>query len=115
MATDARERVKSILLDHRGKDDAISSREISEQLNREEVGSFPETRMLIREIMLEDQIPIASNNSGYYVVESEEELQDYVDQLEQRILGVSERKFAVQRAANAWSGEIETDDDLDLL
>jgi len=115
MGSDVRSRVKEILLEHKGSDDAISSREISNQLDKDEVGSFPETRMLIRDIMLEDQIPIASSNSGYYVIETEEELRDYVDQLEQRILGMSERKFAVQRAANVWDGEIETDDDLDLL
>ena len=115
MSDKARERVKEILLEHRGADDPISSREISEILDKREVGSFPETRMLIRDIMLEDQIPVASSNSGYYVIETEEELKDYVDQLESRILGMSERKYAVQRAANEWDGEIETDEDLDLL
>ena len=115
MSDAARQQVKEILLDHRGANNAISSREISDRLNKDEVGSFPETRMIIRDIMLEDQIPIASSNNGYYVIESEEELRDYVDQLESRILGMSERKFAVQRAADAWSGDIETDEDLDLL
>jgi hypothetical protein len=28
---------------------------------------------------------------------------------------MSERKFAIQRAANEWKAEIETDEDLDLL
>lgn len=115
MSPDPRELVKDILLDHRGEANAISAREISERLNENEVGSFPKTRMIVRDIMLEDQIPIASTNKGYYVVETEGELRDYVDQLEQRILGISERKFAVQRAANEWDGEIETDEDLDLL
>ncbi|MDS0261893.1 hypothetical protein NDI56_21030 [Haloarcula sp. S1CR25-12] len=115
MSDDARELVKEMLLEHRGADSPISSREISERLEENEVGSFPKTRMMIREIMLEDQIPIASSNNGYYVIESEEELQDYIDQLENRILGISERKFGVQRAADQWDGEIETDDDLDLL
>jgi len=116
MSDAARKKAKNILLDHRGADNAISSREISDQLSHDdEVGSFPETRFLIREIMLEDQIPIASNHDGYFVVETEEELKEYVDNLEQRILGISERKFAIQKAANTWDGEIVTDDDLDLL
>ena len=115
MSDDARELVKELLLDHRGADNPISSREISEHLEAQEVGSFPKTRMLVRDIMLEEQIPIASSNNGYYVIETEEELQDYIDQLESRILGISERKFEVRRAANEWDSEIETDDDLDLL
>lgn len=115
MSKSPREIVKELLLDHKGADNTISSREISERLDKEEVGSFPETRMMIREIMIEDEIPIASSNEGYYVIETEEELQDYVDQLESRILGMTERKMHVQRAANKWDGDIETDDDLDLL
>jgi len=115
MAEDARERVKQLLLEHRGADDPISSREISEALEKDEVGSFPSTRMLIRDIMLEDEIPIASGNQGYFIIETEEELGDYIDQLENRILGISERKFAVRKAADRWDGEIETDEDLDLL
>ena len=115
MSKSPREIVKELLLDHKGSDNPISSREISEELDKEEVGSFPETRMMIREIMIEDEIPIASSNAGYYVIEAEEELQDYVDQLESRILGMTERKMHIQQAANNWDGDIETDDDLDLL
>lgn len=115
MSGEARELVKELLLEHRGADNPISSREINERIDKDAVGSFPSTRMLVREIMVEDQIPIASSNNGYYVIETEGELQDYVDQLESRVLGITERKLHVQRAANAWDGEIETDDDLDLL
>lgn len=116
MKDSARERAKEILLDHVGSDDPISSRELSGMLDDDdEVGSFPKTRFLVREIMMEDQIPIAASNNGYYVVETEQELDDYLNQLEQRILGISERKYAVQRAADRWDGDIEPDDDLDIL
>jgi len=115
MSNDARELVKDILLEHHGANNPVSAREINERINEDDVGSFPNTRMLIRDIMLEDQIPIASSNKGYYIIETEAELQDYLDQLESRILGMSERKFAIQRAANEWKAEIETDEDLELL
>lgn len=115
MSKSAKEQVKELLLDHRGADNPITSREISNKLKKSEVGSFPETRELIREIVLEDEIPIASSSNGYYVIETEQELKDYIDQLEQRILGISERRFAVHKAANNWDGNIETDEDMDLL
>lgn len=115
MAESPREVVKELLLEHKGSDNPITSREISDELDRREVGSFPQTRMLIRDIMMEDQIPVASSTNGYYVITAEEELQDYVDQLESRILGMTERKMMIQKAANQWDGDIETDDDLDLL
>lgn len=114
--SDAREKAIAILENHRGAANPITSRELSEQLHDDkEVGSFPKTRFLIRDIMLEEKIPIAATHDGYFIIETESELKEYVENLEQRILGMSERKFAVQRAANEWDGDIATDDELDLL
>lgn len=71
--------------------------------------------MLIRDIMIEDKIPILASGQGYWVAEHETEIQDYIENLEQRIMGMTERRFAVKRAANEWDGDIESDDDLDIL
>lgn len=112
---DLKEQVKEILLEHRGKDNSITAREINDQIDVDNVGSFPGTRMIIRELCIEDGIPIAGYNKGYFVIESETELQDYLDNLESRMLGMSERRYEVKRAAGEWDDEIETDEDLDLL
>ena len=72
------ERVKEMILEHRGANDPITSREISERLEKEEVGSFPETRALIRELVSEEEIPIAGSSNGYFVIETEEELKHYM-------------------------------------
>lgn len=111
----ARERVKEMLLNHRGSDDPITSREINEEISEDTVGSFPNTRSIIRDIMVEDEIPIAGSSQGYYVIETEEELSEYVDNLDQRVLNITERKTYVLRAANEWEDQIETSDDEDLL
>lgn len=110
-----KEQVKEIILDHRGRDNPISSRDINEQLNLDNVGSFPNTREVIRELILEEQIPIAAGGNGYYVIETEDELQHYIDSLEGRMLSIADRKYGVRRAAQAWDGEIEPSDDIDLL
>lgn len=102
-------------MDHRGSDNPITSREINEEIGADNIGSFPSTRAIIREIMIEDQIPVAGSNQGYYVIETEEELSEYVDNLEERVLSISDRKYAVLRAADEWRDEIETSDDTDLL
>lgn len=78
-------------------------------------GSFPGTREIIRELVLEDRIPIAATNRGYFVVETEDELAAYIENLEDRILGISERKFAIRRAAASWEGELRPSEDADLL
>lgn len=41
---DVRERVKDLLLEHQGKDDAITSREINDEVDLDSIGSFPSTR-----------------------------------------------------------------------
>lgn len=110
-----KERVEELILDHRGAEDPISSREINEEIDVDSIGSFPGTREIIRELVLEDRIPIAATNQGYFVIETEDELAAYVENLEDRILGISERKFAIRRAAHDWEGEIRPSDDADLL
>lgn len=112
---EVRETVKELLLENSSADDPITSREISNALEENEVGSFPKTRMIIRDIMMRDKIPIVSSNQGYWVAESEQEIQDYLDNLENRIMGITERRYAVLQAVELWDGDIETDDDLDLL
>jgi|GEM_PF-595892 len=115
VASEVREKVKELLLEESSADDPITSREISDELAGNEVGSFPETRMIIRDIMISDGIPIVSSNQGYWVAETEQEIQDYLDNLENRIMGITERRYAVKQAAAMWDGDIETDDDLDIL
>lgn len=111
---DVRERVKDLLLEHQGKDDAITSREINDEVDLDSIGSFPSTRAVVRDIIMEDQIPIAGGSQGYYVIQDEDELRDYIDQLESRVMQITERKFAVQRAVLNWDEDI-VEDDTDLL
>jgi hypothetical protein len=109
---EARERVKALLLEHRGKDNPITSREINEEVDVDNIGSFPSTRALIRDLVMEDRIPVAGSSQGYYVIEDEEELEDYIENLESRVMNITERKFAVQRAAHESDFDYEEDSDL---
>ncbi|WP_276255612.1 hypothetical protein [Halomontanus rarus] len=111
----AQERVKEIILKHKGFDNAISSREINEEIDVDNVGSFPGTRQIIRTLIIDEEIPIASSGNGYYVVETEEELAEYLESLEGRMLSIADRKWAIQRAAVNWEEDIESSEDRDLL
>lgn len=112
---DAKEEVKDIILDHRGSDNQISSREINEEIGVDDIGSFPNTRAIIRELILEDNIPIASGGNGYFVIETEDELKEYIDSLESRMLSIADRKYGIRRAAQDWDENIESSEDADLL
>lgn len=104
-----------MLLEEASSEEPLTSRDISEALEKNEVGSFPETRMIIRDVMISDNIPIVSSNRGYWVAETEQEIHDYVQNLENRIMGITERRYAIKQAAEMWDGDIETDDDLDII
>lgn len=112
---DVKERVREILLNHRGADNPVSSREINDEIGVDSIGSFPSTRAIIRELVLDDKIPIASSNQGYYVVETEDELAEYIENLSTRIDSIAERRFAIQRAAKEWDEPIKSSEDEDLL
>lgn len=110
-----KDEVEAILRNHTGADNPISSREIDDELGLDSVGSFPNTRAVIRELLLEDQIPIASSSNGYYIIETEDELAEYIESLESRMLSIADRKYGIRRAAIGWDGDIESSEDADLL
>ncbi|MCL9818392.1 hypothetical protein [Natronocalculus amylovorans] len=95
-----RDQIREMLLDHRGSDNPISSREISDELGIDEVESFPVTRGLIKEILKEDKIPVAGYSQGYFVIETEEELEDYLDNLDSRAMNTIQRKYLIKNAAS---------------
>ncbi|MGQ3414478.1 hypothetical protein ACT4ML_19845 [Natrinema sp. LN54] len=113
MSEEEKEQVKSILLDHEGEDNKITAREIDEEVGLDSVGSFPNTRAAIRELLFEDQIPVIGTTQGYYVAESQDQVDEYIEGLEGRIMEITERKFAITRAAENWEPELpESDSDL---
>lgn len=101
------ETVKKLLLEHRGEDNAISSREINEVIQVDSVGSFPKTREIVRQVLYEEEVPIASGGNGYYVIEDQDELEEEISSIDRRIGNIAERRVAVRRAAINWSDEIE--------
>jgi hypothetical protein len=109
------EQAKELLLQHQGKGNEITSRELNEELGLDNVGSFPQTRELVRDIIFEERIPIIGGGNGYYVAKDEQEIKDAVESLDGRITNTAERRMMLVRAAENWRENIDTDDDLDVL
>lgn len=107
---DVKEKVREMILNHRGRNNAITSREINNQINVDNVGSFPGTRAIIRELVVDEGIPIAGGPNGYFLIETREELDGYVDTLDSRALEMMERKVSVLKAMNEWP-EMDFDND----
>lgn len=118
MPSDVHDQVKQIMLDHRGASNAISAREIDEELDLDNVGSFPNTRSVLRDLIKDEKMPIASipgSEGGYFIVENEAELESYISSLDSRILKIADRKSYITQAAEEWQDEIDFSDDSDLL
>lgn len=93
----------SLLERHVGRENAITSGEIAEDVSGlKPQGTNYSTRKAVREVTMFRDVPVASSGSGYYVVASAEELDAYVDQLQQRADKIQTRRVAVMQAAHKY-------------
>lgn len=103
---------------HCGKSNPISSRTLSEKFDIDEPNSFPKTREVIRYLVLDEDMPIAAGGKGYFLIETQEELNEYVARLASRENKIEERRIAVLRAAensDRLSSDEDEWDDEDLI
>ncbi|MEL7834257.1 hypothetical protein [Fodinibius sp. Rm-B-1B1-1] len=66
------------------------------------------TRNLIREAILDNNIPIGSNSNGYFLIDSEDELKSVLQSLKSRIEGLKER---IDSLEEGWKRREESRDD----
>lgn len=94
------ERIISILKNRRGKDRAMFSDQIAEliQIEDEDPRTNFKTRVIIRKIIDDLTLPIGSCGKGYFLIETEAELQEYVDTLNSRAWSILVRKANVIKA-----------------
>lgn len=99
VSTEHVERARDILEDHVGEANAITSQELSDELGGlDSLDSTPQTRMVVREVLAQHQLPVAGSSNGYFVVASEDEYDAAIETLESRIIGIVERKSLLRLA-----------------
>ena len=106
--------VREMLLEHWGKDDPITSREINDVIEVDNVGSFPTTRKIVRNRLFEDGLPVASSNNGYYLIETQEELEGELESINGRVTKMLQRRREVALAAQSEHDDIDLSE-LDLV
>ncbi|SIS00168.1 hypothetical protein SAMN05421858_5101 [Haladaptatus litoreus] len=95
--------VWSVLKDHVGEENAITSGEISDILGgMDELDSTPQTRKCVRALIHKRNIPIGSGHNGYWVMESEDELEDTIAQLTRRKQGITARQEKLVEGFAYW-------------
>jgi hypothetical protein len=96
------EQAKAVLLNHRGASDAITSGELADEINLPDGEANPQARGLVRDLVLEEGVPVAAHEQGYFLIQRDRELYDYLDALDQRIEAIKERREAVIHAYLDW-------------
>lgn len=100
--------LERVLREHVGPSEAITSSELADKLEITDGEANPATREAIRIVCEERGLPVAASSRGYYVIESTNELEEYLESLDGRIAGIQKRKQLVARAWNmAESGEVD--------
>lgn len=97
---DVIEQIKNILMQHRGKSNAITSGEIAVMVGINEDDTHAKTRAMILEAARKYNLPLAADNTGYYLITNKEEYDDYMDNLNSRIIEINERKDLITRNYN---------------
>lgn len=97
-----KQEIRDVLLDHVGKENAINASEIAEIVGIDEGDTYSRTRRFITEI-LEEGVPVASNpGHGYWIIETQDELDNYVGALGRRARQIDNRRIRVIDAAEQW-------------
>ena len=92
--------VESLLRQHEGRSEAITSGEINEYMDMHEGhDTNPVIRDVVRELTFTGRLPVASSNSGYFVPANEAEVDRYVKDMRSRADAIQARAEQMERAA----------------
>lgn len=86
------EKIRNILLLHKGKGNPVTSAEIARQIGIDEDDTHAKTRELVLNCIEKYKLPVAAGNRGYYIITSPQEYDEYIDNLDARIAGIEDRK-----------------------
>lgn len=88
---DELEFVRKQLECHQGRNNSISAGDIAEMLGYPVEGSHVKGRELVKRCSKKYRIPVGGNTSGYYIITTEDELNEYKANLHSRANKTLER------------------------
>lgn len=96
------ERIKDILMEHKGKKNAIASKRISEAMNFPMEDTQSVSRHAIWNTAEEYGLPLISCNKGYYIAQTDEEMAEFNANYEKRIQGIRKTQEMANRNYEEW-------------
>ncbi len=92
--------IKNILMNHKGKENAIKSKEISLEMNLPMEDTQSVTRKIIWETAEIFELPLVACSNGYFIAQNDAELDEYNLNLEKRIGGIRKLQAMVNSNYN---------------
>ena len=96
------ERLKAILLQHKGKENAITVKNISAMMGFRRAETQPECRRLIWETAKMFNLPVVACSKGYFVAIREDEIDGYVENIQHRIDGMIQTRDMAKNNFAIW-------------
>jgi len=90
--------IEEIMLDHVGESNAIFAEDIACLVLGGDAVTSPTMRRIIKQCIEDLGLPIASSQRGYFLIETVDEFEEYMDNLELRKEGITKRMEVVQDA-----------------
>ena len=97
------ERIKEILLQHQGKENKVTSKEISLQMGFPMEDTQSVSRKAIWSTAQMFGLPLVSSNQGYYLAKTEDELNSYNENIEKRIQGMRSTQQLANKNYKEWN------------
>lgn len=94
---DKLEKIKILLESHVGKGNEVSAQVIEDEYGKSSDKTHRKARDLIDACIERYGLPVAANNKGYYIISSENEYEEYMENLDSRKAGIDERKRVITR------------------
>lgn len=100
--TDTQQVLKKLLQDHVGRHNAITQSQLSDAL-----GMNPSTlRSELRRLREERNIPIANQRNGYYIIQGNGELQDFIGHINEEIASKKQTIEHTLEAFEEFDGDV---------
>ncbi len=96
--------IEEIIIEHKGKQKAIASNKIAEMIGVHEDDTVSTTRSLITKLIKRTKLPIGSCERGYYIMQTEDELNEVTRDLNGRIYGIYDRINKLTDNFNQYNG-----------
>ena len=96
------EKIKDILMDHRGKKNAIASKRISEAMGFSMEDTQSVSRQAIWSTAEEYGLPLVSCNKGYFIAETDDEIEAYNQNIQKRITGMEKTREMANQNYKRW-------------